>query len=466
MFIGRSRELALLEERFRSSKAELVVLYGRRRIGKSSLIQHFVAGKTNLLFEGLEGQKTPTQIEAAIRSLREQWDDPLLSALRTETWRDFLLFLTERIIIPSERRVVICFDELQWLAAGRTELVSILKYFWDNHWKKANVMVILCGSIASFMIGRVIKSKALYGRISLELPVRGLLPFEVLPLFGGKRGREEVLQYLLTFGGVPKYLEEVHLSRSFAQNMNRLCFSPEGIMVREFERIFYSQFREHRTYLAIISLMNDKLCSLDDIARKLKMPSGGGLRRYLSTLEDADFISQVAPFGGPKNVLKFRITDEYLVFYFKYIAPNRSRIERGASSRLFETICDPSFASWLGYAFERFCLKHATYLAQLMGFAEEVVDAGPFFKRRDTGFQIDLLFKRADSVITLCEIKHQSNLIDTEIIPEVERKCQLFPLPKGYTLERALISVHGPTPALRRAKYFHHIVELKEIIPG
>ncbi|MBW1802318.1 MAG: AAA family ATPase [Deltaproteobacteria bacterium] len=467
MFVGRERELKLLEDAYRTGKDELVVLYGRRRIGKSSLVKHFARGKRSFYhFEALEGETTKRQIEHFSQQLKEMVDDPILDSVRFENWEQVFTYLAEKIFKRKTRTKKILFlDELPWMAASRSRLVSLLKYYWDNHWKGKNIMLILCGSVASFMVKKVLHSNALYGRTTLEMLLKGLHPDETADLLR-KRSREEVLNYQLVFGGVPKYLEQINPDLSFNQNMNKMCFSPHGVMLNEVERIFYSQFREPRTYGKIISLLKKGLLSTGEISSKTKIPSGGGLKQYLDNLERADMIRSFVPFDRSPNskFKKYTLADEFLVFYFKYIEPNRQTIKESSSLKLFETLTQNSFDIWLGYAFERFCLKHAGMLASIMGFADDLLLASPHFEKNDQGFQIDLLYKRADRVITVCEIKYHNKKIGTHIIPEMERKCALVKVPRGYTLEKALISLYGPDKALKDAGYFHHFVTLDDIL--
>jgi hypothetical protein len=352
------------------------------------------------------------------------------------------------------------------MAAGRIRLVSLLKYYWDNHWKGKHVMLILCGSVASFMVKKVLHSNALYGRTTIEILLKGFSPEEAACLLGKKRSREETLNYQLVFGGVPKYLEQINPNQSFNQNMNRLCFSPHGIMLKEVERIFYSQFREPRTYLKIINLLKSGIFSLSEISSKTKIPSGGGLKQYLKNLERAEMIRSFVPFdrSGNSKFKKYTLADEFLVFFFKYIEPNLRVIKESSSRRLFETLTQNSFDTWLGFAFERFCLKHAGRLALVMDFADDLLLASPYFEKNDERFQIDLLYKRADRVITVCEIKHQNMKIGTHIIPAMQRKCALLKVPRGYALEKALISLYGPDNPLKDTGYFHHFVTLDDIL--
>ncbi len=468
MFVGRKNELKLLNDAYRSEKDELVVLYGRRRIGKSSLVKCFAEKKKPYYeFEALEGETTHGQINHFLQQLKKQIDDPILNSVRFANWEQVFTYLTEKIIKRKTKvKKILFLDELPWMAAGRIRLVSLLKYYWDNHWKGKHVMLILCGSVASFMVKKVLHSNALYGRTTIEILLKGFSPEEAAYLLGKKRSREETLNYQLVFGGVPKYLEQINPNQSFNQNMNRLCFSPHGIMLKEVERIFYSQFREPRTYLKIINLLKNGIFSLSEISAKTKIPSGGGLKQYLKNLERAEMIRSFVPFdrGGNSKFKKHTLADEFLVFFFKYIEPNLRVIKESSSRRLFETLTQNSFDTWLGFAFERFCLKHAGMLAFVMDFADDLLLASPYFKKNDERFQIDLLYKRADRVITVCEIKHQNMKIGTHIIPEMQRKCALLKVPRGYALEKALISLYGPDNSLKDTGYFHHFVTLDDIL--
>lgn len=465
MFGGRKQELKILEEEYKSSKNSLVVIYGRRRVGKSSLIEKF--GKNKKLFysfEAIEQGTTIEQIQHFTESLKKQINDPILSSIHFKTWREVFNYLDQKFV-NNQHKVVLCFDEFQWMAAGQSKLPSLLKFVWDTQWKNKKIMLILCGSIASYMVKKVVKSKALYGRISREILLQGLEPNESLILFKNKRSKEEVLKYLLIFGGIPKYLENIDLNESFNKNMNRLCFSKGSFMLEEPDAIFYSQFKETETYLKIVRLLQTGIHSYKQISDKLKICSGGGLTSYLYNLELAEIISEYKPFDNQSNtnLKRYKLSDEFLCFFYKYMEPNLDLIQGNRSSNLFDRLCASEYLPWMGYAFERFCLKHAYYLIDKLGLTNEVLRVGPYFKRNDQGFQIDLAIARNDNVISLCEIKYQESPIKTTIIPEFERKLSLFPIPKGYCVEKVLISTQGPTESLKDTGYFHQYLDLEGI---
>ncbi len=471
MFIGRKYELRKLEGKYGSGKSELVVIYGRRRIGKSSLVEKFAENKKYFYkFEGIEGENTRGQMTAFVNILGKYIDDPLLNKIQFDSWHTLFDYFTDKLVKDQKRKkkLVLFFDEVQWMAVRRSQLIATIKYFWDNHWKKMNMMLILCGSIASFMVKRIIHSKALYGRITQEILLKGLLPNEAAGFFGNKRSKEEILKYLLVLGGVPRYLEEIDLNRSFNQNINTLCFTKNGLMVGEINKVFYSQFKEAESYLKLVSVLKGKLLTFKQVSEESGIPSGGNLKNALELLNNAELVDFYISMdkGWNSKLRKYRLGDEFLVFYFKYIEPNIRLIESGGQEKLFEKVSRESLDVWMGFAFERFCLRHAAYLSGLMGFKDELLLASPFFERGDPGFQLDLVYKRADKVIVACEIKYSGKKITTRVVPEMERKCSILKIPRGYTLERALISLYGPDDALADSCYFNHYVTLDEIISG
>ena len=458
-FIGRTDELQNLENLYGNRQANLIVIYGRRRVGKSTLIEKFIAKKTNLAFEGLEKTSTKNQIKQFTNELSLQINEPLLKHASFQDWTAIFEYLTKYFESLKEK-CILFLDEFQWLAVNQSKLVSLVKYYWDKHWSKQKVMLILCGSVSSYMIKRVICSKALYGRINWELCLQPLQPNEIFQMLDGKRSQDEALLYAMIVGGIPKYLKEINSNQSFDQNMNKLFFSTNGIFVNEYHRIFFSQFKEHKTYEAIVHSLRNNPLSLDDIAKAIKFTSGGGLKLYLENLEKSSFITSYVPYNKSVNskLIRYKLTDEYIRFYCKYIEPHIKLINTNPSKNLFSRLVKPVWQSWLGFAFENFCLKNAFYLTEIMGFSDQVLNWGPLFHQKDKGFQIDLVYVRQDNVITVCELKYSSTPIGVDIIREMDRKCSLITIPHGFTLEKALISRFGADASLTSLGYFNHII--------
>ena len=286
-FIGREYELAKLEELYKANTSKLVVVYGRRRIGKSALIEQFIKNKNCLHFEGIEGASTKGQLSQLIHDLSNQAHDPLLKEVKLNTWHPILDYFT-KLFSQQKGKTILFLDEFQWLSVNQSNLVSLIKKAWDNHWSKQNIMLILCGSVCSFMTSRVISSKALYGRIHWECNLPPLNAIESYTLLGKRRSTDEAMLYLLTLGGIPKYLNELDKKKSFEQNINALLFNKDGFLFNDYEKIFYSQFREYQTYETIVKHLKDKPTTLSEISDKLNLISGGGLKYYLISILLAD----------------------------------------------------------------------------------------------------------------------------------------------------------------------------------
>lgn len=463
-FIGRVSELQSLNKIYQSPEGKLVVIYGRRRIGKSRLIEQFILEKKHLRFEGLEQGRTQIQINNFTADLAQQLNDSLLAQVKISTWLPILDYLTT-FFANNREKCILFLDEFQWLCVNQSKLVSLIKKYWDLYWSKQGVMLILCGSVSSFMTKRVISSKALYGRINLEICLQPLNPVESFQLLDGKRSPDEVLHYILLLGGIPKYLKEIDANKSFDQNINELFFTQNSILSNDYERIFYSQFKEYTLYEQIVHFLKEFPKSLEEVAKKIRIVSGGGVKSYLKNLEKALFVTGYIPYDKTptSKLIKYKLTDEYLRFYFKYVEPHRQIIGENRNTRdLFTQLVKPVWSVWLGFCFENFCLKNAIYLAELMGFADKVVRWGPYFQRKDQAFQIDLIFIRNDRVITLCEIKYLNQAVPVTVIAEIERKAALLELPAGFTLEKALISRFGPDDILRETNYFHHMLQVED----
>ena len=462
--IGRSSELESLEKSYQKPTGQLTIIYGRRRIGKSRLIKTFCIKKQHYYLEGIEGLDTQGQIHSAFQQLENQIGTRLYKGIEFTNWQAFLHYLTDKIVRVPGRKKIIVFDELQWLAVKRTKLISIIKYFWDNHWKEQGVDLILCGSIASYMINSVVKSRALYGRANQIVHLEGLLPFEVRK-FLPNRSIDEVIKYQLILGAVPKYLEEINPRISFEKNINNLMFTKSGILKDEYERIFYSQFPEYKLYQNLIIALSQGAKSHLELSKFIKIPSGGGLSRYLNILEEAAFIEKSLKFkfAARNSIDKYFLADAYVSFYLKYIRPNLNLINKNINKDIFARVVKPVWAPWLGLAFESFCRKHAVLIAERLNFANHVIDFGQIIQKDKNALQIDLAYLRSDNVVTICEIKYHDSEIDTGLIPELERKKALLKLPRKYSLKTALISLRGPTKSLERSAYLNYSLVAEDL---
>ncbi len=465
-FIGRETDRHKLEKIWQGTKTSIVSIYGRRRVGKTALIHHFSQGKKAYLFEALEGADTQKQIQHFLRQLSHITGETYLQDLNYTQWEQVFDLLTQKI--QQEKSLILSFDELAWMAVGRSQLVSIIKYYWDKHWKShAQLMLILCGSVASWMLKNVVRSNALYGRVSENILLQPLLPQEVHEFIGNRRGQQEVLKYLICFGGIPKYLEEFDYRQSFEINIEQKCFTSSGFFVDEAEKIFYNQFKETHLYQRITKFLLKQSANLQEIADHLKMASSGGLKDYLDNLAAAGIIQPMPVIQDFKPMKKFRyvVWDEFLRFHYQYIQPHLTEIQQSQlKQKRFDKFTQASWNVFLGLAFERFCLKYRYEIAQQLGFADKVMVATSLANLDKHGYQYDLVYLRKDHCITLGEVKFFQKKLGIELIAEFERKLAKTKFPKGYSIERILICNQDPGNAIVKSGYFHQVLNICDLL--
>lgn len=462
-FTGRQREVEILQSVDIKDKSKISVIYGRRRVGKTFLVENAFSQRGYIKIEGLEGESTKAQKEHFIRQCQNFFPDRFRLISANTHWTQLLVLLSE--CLGKEEHIVF-FDEFQWLANNRKQLVSAFKYVWDNYFTKNNhVHMILCGSISSFIVKKVIRSKALYGRIDLEIHLQPLtindMKVEVLK----KRSIRDLFEIYFAIGGIPQYLEKFDLNCSPQLNIERLFFSPEGYFLQEFERLFVSHFGKNPTYKKILlHLAKVKFASREDLLRSLQMAEGGRLSDYLEELQLADFVEAYSSITNPSSatLVRYRIADPYLLFYFRFVHSNAKKIKKGYR----QFISNQAYAIWQGLAFEYFCDRNHKLIANKLGFSAVQYEHGAWFKKRDMtqGAQIDLLFLRSDRVITLCEVKFQSEAVGQDVITAVQDKIKLLPNPKQLTIEPVLISASQASSELIKNGFFRSVLTTEDLL--
>ena len=436
-------------------------------MGKTRLVEEAHRQNDFVRVEGLEGLGAREQRNVFCQMLVQ-----LGSAGPLNGERDWLSLLSALSNGIGKKPTVVLFDEFQWLAGGRTALVSKLKHAWDNQFSRHNrVHLILCGSVSSFMVKNVLRSRALYGRVDREIHLLPLLAPSILEHFTARRSLVETIELYMTVGGIPQYLKMFDLATSLRLNIETLFFSQNGYFVNEFERLFASHFGATSHYREILlHLAAARWSKREAITKILRLASGGRVSEYLSNLEMAGFVERYTPVDRPhaERAVRYRLCDPYLDFYFRFVHSNRKRINQGnVRNPGMQFLPDKTYYPWRGLAFERFCYNHRQLIADRLGFGAVAFDAGPWFSRGedDKGFQVDLVFMRADRVMTVCEMKFKDTKVGTEVIAPFEEKIQRLsnPSTRRRTIERVLVTASEPTEELRREGYFHRILTLPEL---
>lgn len=465
-FIGRERELTELQTLASTTEPHILVVYGRRRIGKTSLLQKAFANRNIIKFEGLEGKDQSIQRENFLEQLSRYANDPAIAKLKFTTWRDIFIYLSRYV---AEGVWTIYLEELQWMASYSEDLIVDLKYVWDNYFiKNPDLLLILCGSSPSFLIDKVMMSKALYNRSQRELPLRELSLPEAGQILGSSKSQFEILDAYLTVGGIPEYLKLLNSQSSVYLSLCAHAFVDGGYFVNEADRIFVSNLAKNPSYRKVVEVLaKNSPLTKQEIIKKVGIKSGGTTTEIFEDLEKCRFIGYYSPIGAGikgRNA-KYYINDPYLYFYYSYINPVISNIRNGDYKEKPTTaLLHNSYRQWLGYSFERFCLQQRRLIAKRLGFEAVSYKVGPYYHRNTaSSAQIDLIFQRADKVLTICEIKYRQTPPGSEIIDQFEKKLAILDEKfKNLSIHKVLISPNGAESSLVNSGYFDEVVTLRD----
>ena len=469
-FIGRKKELQLLNMLWGKKSASLVVIRGRRRIGKSRLTQEFAQKTTHLIFSGLpptDAISAQDQREEFARQLQRELKIPLP---RADDWGDLFWHLSQQ---TQKGKVVIVLDEISWMGSKDNTFLGKIKNAWDLYFKNnPQLVLILCGSISSWIEKNILSSTGFMGRISLDIVLEELSLHECNEFWNAERemvSAFDKFKILSVTGGVPRYLEEILPKQSAESNIRRLCFQKEGFLFTEFERIFSDLFSTRsEIYRKIVTRLSDGPCELEDIYRALGVEKSGTISEYLDDLVTSGFVTHdytwYVKTGDDAKFSRFRLKDNYLRFYLKYINPNKKKIERDGLKTL------PQWQSIMGLQFENLVLNNRKQVQKLLGIeSSDITNDNPFFQRKtkeNPGCQIDYMIQSTFGTCYLCEIKFSSRTISTVVIEEMKQKMQAFVVPKYISLQPVLIHVNGVDDEVRDSGFFSSIIDFSEILKG
>lgn len=468
-FIGRGEELNALKSLLEKNSASLVTVQGRRRIGKSRLIEEFAKNHPFYEFLGIAPHKSTTaksQMAEFARQLRETFH---LSAFPAADWGDLFTILSKQ---TGEGRVIILLDEISWMGSKDPDFLGKLKNAWDKQFKKnSKLILILCGSVSSWIEKNIINNTAFVGRPSLYLKLDELPLSDCDKFWEHAHGVSyyEKLKVLSITGGVPRYLELINPKLSAEENIKRLCFTKHGPLVNEFEFIFSDVFsKKHEFYRRIVEELAKGKKTQEEL--RLGKAQSGDLSEMLNDLVLAGFVTRDFTWNiknGQISKLSFyRLKDNYVRFYLKYILPNKPLIEKNEfQARTLTSL--PGWDGMMGLQFENLVVNNSRDVIKTLGIhPEEVVFNNPFFQRttnRQLGCQVDFLVQTRYSCVYVCEIKFQRFEIGPEIIPEMQQKIERLKLPRHFSYRPVLIHVNGVREDVVDSEYFSNIIDFSRL---
>ncbi len=427
--IGRHKEIEVLHKAYNSQKSEFVAIYGRRRVGKTFLIRQTFSQNTTFQLTGVNNATSRQQIANFYAALTKQKskDFPV-----PKNWFDAFQQLIEVLEKSDDIKKVIFLDELPWLDTQKSDFLIALEHFW-NSWASArkDVILIVCGSAASWMINKLLKNKGgLHNRITKRCKLEPFTLGETEEFFKSKNAvleRYQITQLYMTLGGIPYYLDMVDVTMSSYQNINKLFFEEDAPLRIEFESLYESLFKKAQNHVAIIEALSEKSSGMnrEDLIKTAKINNGGGTTTVLQELEECGFIRKYNSFGKSQRGNIYQLVDFYSLFFLAFVK-NSSVFDE---TTWLNGLDNPTFRAWSGYAFEMVCLHHIPKIKEALGISGiQTTTATWYSTEKKAKAQVDLLIERRDGIINLCEIKFSINsfVITKKYAEELRQKISVF----------------------------------------
>ena len=456
--IGRKKEVQFLESILESQRAEFLAIYGRRRVGKTFLIREFFKNK-DLYFEitGIKDAGKISQLKNFSIIFSEIFNQSIPTS-PLKDWHDAFHLLRHAIEkYPNDKKIILFFDELPWLASRKSGFLEALDLFWNRFAStQSNLILIICGSAAEWMIRKIISNKAgLHNRLSkppIHLKSFKLCQTEAyLNALGIHLDRKQIIDIYMALGGIPYYLNLIPKGKSSSEIISNLFFSDNAPLRFEFRNLFESLYEKPQKHIEVIKTLAQFPYGLKQnqlLKKVINLSPGGSAVVILEELESCGFITKILDFGKKKKDARYRLIDGFCLFYLKWAQGNTAFSDHYWQRKK----TTPAFNSWSGYAFETLCLQHYPEILKALELTvvAEVKSSWQYIPPKNTeekGAQIDLIIDRADKTINLCEMKFydaEIQLSKTDVIHlKTKKTCFREHTNTKKTLFTTLISCYG-----------------------
>ena len=458
-FIAREEELDILEKEYRENYSSFVAVYGRRRIGKTELIDHFIERCQSSLFS------VTGAYDASKKSHLNNFSNKLSLAFGCDKtlfsdWDEAFFTLQveiEKVEIEKGSKFIIFIDELPWLAQLKNRgFKSALSLFWNDFAsKRDDIFLIVCGSATSWIINHIVQDHgSLANRVTSIIHLKSftLKETEQFLVEQGHKSltRKSIVDYYMVLGGVAHYLKLLDRDKSFVQNIDKLFFKHHALLRVEYHHLFATLFKNHHIHEEIIDHLSHRWSglTLSSLAKKKGLALGSVLSNSLRELEESGFVVKRQKYGQQKRDMLYSIADPF-IFFFRRWVENISLIELMQNQNYFQTIYSSgTYKVWSGFAFENICHLHIYSIKHELGISG-VLTRSYYWSAKDEkqGAQIDLLIERADDVINIIECKYYNRefVIDKSYAKNLENKRELFYEKSKYkgSIMMVMVSLYG-----------------------
>ena len=470
--IGRRKESEQLEKLYLGRKAEFVAVFGRRRVGKTFLVDEVLQGKITFRHAGLSPVDEVGQANNLPKQLQHFYQSLLLHGMRKshcpKNWLE-AFFMLEMFLQQQDngKRQVVFLDELPWLDTPRSGFVTALESFW-NTWAchRKNMMLVVCGSANSWMLDNLVNNHGgLYGRVTYEIKLNPFTLHESEQFYksrGVRMSRYDMAQADMIFGGIPYYMNYLAREKSLAQNVDALFFANNAPLQNEFRRLFESVFAKPEEMMRIVRFLATRRSGFnrEQIVKGTALTNNGDLSKLLNALVTSDFVDKYIPFGESLRNPHYKLIDPFCLFYLRFVEG-----ERGVNPEFWmNNVLSPKVNAWRGYAFEDLCLRHidrVKYALQIGGIISTQSAWSVAGDDDKEGAQMDLLIQRKDNVVNMCEMKFYSEdfTVSRDYHKKLVHRMNLLVerLPRKTAIQPVLLTTYGLTYNEYSSDFMHTV---------
>lgn len=440
-FIGREKEQQQLKDYINSDQSEFIAVYGRRRVGKTFLIQQVIGNDYAFYVAGMNNVSLRIQLINFMQGIKNNSPD----VRPVKTWLDAFVALETYLESLPEGRKIVFIDEMPWMDTPRSNFISGLEHFWNSwaSWRR-DIKLIVCGSATSWIINNLIKNRGgLHNRVTHKIPLKPFTLKECQMYFAARRFRlstKQIAECYMVLGGVPFYLSKMNKDESVAQNINRMLFAEDGELRDEFQSLYNSLYKNAENHIKIVTALAAKGKGLTrgDIVKQTKLASNGKLTLMLKELESCGFIRRYEPFSARASRFRNRMAEEYqspdtlyqlvdhfTLFHF-YVM---KKVSANDPNYWLNSQNTHAYSVWSGLSFEMLCLNHVEQIKMALGISGITSNVFSWFgKGEERKAQIDMLIDRADKTINICEMKFYNHpyTMTAKDEMDIERKVSSF----------------------------------------
>ena len=423
MFVGREKELEELNRLYKQDRFQLFILYGRRRVGKTTLLNEFCRSRDSI-FYAAEQTNDKMNLEKFSAEVFRFYGEEHVSGF--SNWEKAFLYINER---QRDRQLVVVLDEFPYLADSNPALMSVLQHLIDHQLKDGKLFLILCGSYMGFMEKEVLSSKSpLFGRRTAQLHMKPFLYTTGIRMLPGFSGGEKLMLYSI-YGGTPLYLRQIDNETGFEDNIRKDFLTPTGYLYEEPMLLMRQEVQKPGMYCAVIEAIAGGAVRSAEIAARTGEETAKCLK-YISVLRELGILYREVPFGEKENSRKaqYGICDPMFRFWYRYVSPNKTLLETGAERLVWTKRIAPDLSHYMGTAFEMICREYLLLKNSRGELPVLFTKIGRWWgtdpeKRKET--EIDLIAEDGEDYL-ICECKWRNELTDRRVYEELKQKADVF----------------------------------------